>query len=335
MTAHGSGLGQSPDPLVQRHDGIFLDLDGVVYIGAESVPGAVEAIAALDAPVAFLTNNATRTAAEVAGHLRSFGLTLGDDAVVTAGQVVAALVRDAVGQGAPVLLAGAAGMRAALEECGLRVVTSAADAPAAVVQGGVDDVRWSELAEASYAVAAGVPWYASNPDLTFPTPRGLAPGNGAMVHAVRLATGAEPVVAGKPGRPIYDEARRRTGAAAPLMVGDRLDTDIDGAIGAEVASMAVLTGVTTLQDVAAAPPGHRPTYVALDLGALHEPHPAVAVEETAARCGEAVVELADGRIVRTSGAPGSVTTLRAAVALAWSVADASGVSPRLDGMMDP
>lgn len=317
----GAGLSATSSPLASVHDLVLLDLDGVVYVGPDAVPHAAETIGLLATPVAFLTNNATRSADEVAQHLRSFGLELDDTAVVTAGQVVADLVLDEVGEGAKVLLAGATGMRAALEDRGLVVVTSAEDDPRAVVQGGVIDVRWSELAEASFAVSAGVPWFASNPDTTFPTPRGLAPGNGAFVQAVALATGKAPVVAGKPSTPIFDEARRRTGASNPVMVGDRIDTDIDGAIAAGIDAMVVLTGVTTLADLLELPSGSRPSYVAADLRGLAEPHPEVVVHGPRATCGDASAEIADGRIQVSGVESDSVPGLRALVALAWQARD--------------
>ena len=321
----GVGLSSTSAPLASAHDLVMLDLDGVVYVGPDAVPHAAETVAQLSTPVAFLTNNATRSARDVAEHLRSFGLDLEDDAVVTAGQVVADLVLREIGEGARVLLAGADGMRAALEERGLVVVVSAEDDPRAVVQGGVIDVRWSELAEASFAVAAGVPWFTSNPDTTFPTPRGLAPGNGAFVQAVAMATGQQPVVAGKPSGPIFDEARRRTGAASPVMVGDRIDTDILGAIGAGIDAMVVLTGVATLADVLDLAPGHRPSYVSADLRGLAQPHPEVVVDGSRATCGDAVAEAIDGHLTVTGGAPDSVCGLRALVALAWESRDRGDV----------
>jgi len=317
----GSELSTSVTPLVSAHDLVMLDLDGVVYVGPDPVDHAVATITSLGVPVSYLTNNATRSAREVAEHLRSFGLDLQDAAVVTAGQVVAEMVHAAVGDGARVLLAGADGMRQALEERGLVVVASADDAPRAVVQGGVIDVRWSELAEASYAVAAGVPWFASNPDQTFPTPRGLAPGNGAFVQAVALATGGRPVVAGKPGTPVYDEARRRTGASRPVMVGDRPDTDIDGAIAADVESLLVLTGVCTLADLAALPSGRRPSYVAADLRGLLEPHPTVVLDADRATCADAVARVDGDRVLLEQGQADTLAGLRAVVALAWATRD--------------
>ncbi len=333
MTSAATGLATSDRALRDTHDAAFLDLDGVVYVGEEAVPGAVDALNSLSIPIAFLTNNATRTASDVAEHLRSFGLSLTDDAVVTAGQVVSSQIVADLGAGVRVLLAGADGMRLALEEAGLQVVTSMDDGPVAVVQGGVVDVRWSELAEASYAVSAGLPWYASNPDLTFPTPRGLAPGNGAMVQAVQLATGATPIVAGKPGRLIYDQAKVRLGSpSCPLMIGDRLDTDIDGAIGADVSSLMVLTGVNDVADLFAAPPGHRPDYVAADLVGLSQVHPPVEVEGQSAVCDGVSATFSNG-VVEVDGAPTDVRSLRAAVQLAWSIRDASGIGVGAGGTL--
>ena len=332
MTSAGS-LASTDRALCDVHDAILLDLDGVVYVGDHAVPGAVEALNSLTIPMSFLTNNATRTAADVADHLRSFGLRLEDDAVVTAGQVVSAQIAADLGRGARVLLAGADGMRRALEADGHVVVTSMDEAPIAVVQGGVVDVRWSELAEASYAIAAGLPWYASNPDLTFPTPRGLAPGNGAMVQAVQLATGATPVVAGKPARMIYDQARERMGSPArPLMVGDRLDTDIDGAIAAGVSSLVVLTGVNDLADVFAADSGHRPDYIAADMAALAVAHPPVQVDGTSAVCGGVTAEVRGG-VIEVDGTSTDFCSLRAAVELAWSIRDASGENVGVGGTL--
>jgi len=315
------------------HDAVFFDLDGVVYVGPHAVPGAVDAIEALTCPVAFLTNNASRSASDVADHLRSFGLTLDDAAVVTSAEVVAGRIVKDVGAGARVLVAGGAGMHRAIEDAGLTVVTSAADDPAAVVQGGVDDVRWSELAEVSYAVAADVPWYASNPDLTFPTARGLAPGNGAMVQAVQTVTGGAPVVAGKPGRLIYDTARERLRAQNPLMVGDRLDTDIDGAIAAGTRSLMVLTGVNDLLDAFAVPAGRRPDFIAADLTGLAAIHAPVQVHGDRAVCADAVATVSGG-IVDIEGGPGELAALRAAVQLAWSWRDASDVIARPGGTLD-
>ncbi len=216
--------------------------------------------------LAYVTNNALRTPDAVAAHLTELGIPAQAGDVITSAQAVARLIADQVPQGSRVLVVGGEGLRVALRERGLVPVESADDDPAAVVQGyGGPELPWGRFAEASYAVARGVPWFASNTDLTIPSGRGIAPGNGAAVEVVRIATGAEPQVAGKPLPPMHRETILRTGAERPLVVGDRLDTDIEGAFNGGVDSLLVLTGVTDGAQLLSAPPHHRPTYVDADL----------------------------------------------------------------------
>lgn len=272
-------VGGSAEPLVTRYDCALLDLDGVLYVGPDAVPGAPEAVAAARAAgmrVAFVTNNASRTPETVAAHLTALGMVAAAGDVVTSAQAAAALVSAAVPPGSAVLVVGGDGLGAALVERGLRPVNSLAEGPAAVVQGFSPDVGWRLLAEGTYAVRAGLPWIASNLDVTVPTARGLAPGNGALVGVIAAATGQWPIAAGKPETPLYEEAVRRTGARHPIVVGDRLDTDIEGANRASTPSLLVLTGVTTAADLVLAQPPLRPTYVAVDIRTgLLEPHPPV------------------------------------------------------------
>jgi HAD superfamily hydrolase (TIGR01450 family) len=206
------GLGSSDRPLCEVYDLGMLDLDGVIYVGSEAVPGAVDAIATARRAgmrLAFLTNNASRPAGDVAEHLRELDVEAEESDVVTAAQAVAHLVADAVPAGSAVLLVGGEGLQVPLEGRGLRCVTSLAEDPVAVVQGFHPDVGWRALAEAAYAIESGLPWFASNTDLTIPTSRGIAPGNGSLVQAVGNATGATPTVAGKPERALFDEALGR------------------------------------------------------------------------------------------------------------------------------
>lgn len=271
----------SPSPqadgpaLVDGYDAVLLDLDGVVYVGPAAVPGAREAIDAVRARghrVAYLTNNASRPAAVVAAHLRELGITLDDGDVVTAAQAAAKMVADHVEPGAAVLVVGGEGLIVALRDVGLRPVSTYGDAPTAVVQGFSPDVGWRLLNEGVQAVRAGLPWVASNLDLTIPTDTGIAPGNGLLVEVIRRVTGREPMVAGKPERPLVDEAVRRIGADRPLLVGDRLDTDITAAHRYGCDSLLVLTGVTSRADLTAElAAALRPTYVGADLRALLEP----------------------------------------------------------------
>jgi glycerol-1-phosphatase len=255
---------------------VVCDLDGVVYRGPTAVPGAVEALSALDVPVLYATNNASRPPAEVAEHLRRLGLPCAPDAVATSSQAGAWLLRERVEDGSQVLAVGGEGVGLALEEAGLRPV-SPDDAVntvrvAAVLQGYGPGVRATDLAEAAYAIQAGALWVATNTDSTLPTDRGVAPGNGSLVGAVANAVGRGPdVVAGKPAPPLYLLCAERLGVepAAILAVGDRLDTDIEGAVAAGIDSLLVLTGVDDLAACLTAPAGRRPTWVAPDLAALH------------------------------------------------------------------
>jgi hypothetical protein len=141
----------------------------------------------------------------------------------------------------------------------------------AVLQGLSQDLGWRDLAEACVAIRAGALWVACNVDATLPTERGLLPGNGALVAAVAAATDAHPLIAGKPARPLMDDAIRATAATHPLAIGDRLDTDIAGATNAGIDALLVLTGVSTPADLLAAPPDQRPRYVAADLHSVRTP----------------------------------------------------------------
>ncbi|MYW69569.1 HAD-IIA family hydrolase [Streptomyces sp. SID8379] len=309
--------------LSEAYDTALLDLDGVVYAGGRAIDHAVESLAvARDGGMglAYVTNNALRTPDAVAAHLSELGIPTVADDVITSAQAVARLISEQVPAGARVLVIGGEGLRVALRERGLEPVESADDDPAAVVQGfGGPDLPWGRFAEASYAVARGVPWFASNTDLTIPSGRGIAPGNGAAVEVVRIATGAEPQVAGKPLPPMHRETILRTGAETPLVVGDRLDTDIEGAFNGGVDSLLVLTGVTDGAQLLAAPPQHRPTYVDRDLRGMLREQPEVVEADGGVRCGEWVASVKDGRL-ELSGDGDVIDGLRALCGAAWGSA---------------
>ncbi|MGA5330299.1 HAD hydrolase-like protein [Streptomyces griseoincarnatus] len=314
------GSGQA---LSEAYDTALLDLDGVVYAGGNAIEHAVPSLAvARDGGMrlAYVTNNALRTPDAVAAHLTELGIPAEAGDVITSAQAVARLIADQVPQGSRVLVVGGEGLRVALRERGLEPVESADDEPVAVVQGyGGPELAWGRFAEASYAVARGLPWFASNTDLTIPSGRGIAPGNGAAVEVVRIATGAEPQVAGKPLPPMHRETILRTGAERPLVVGDRLDTDIEGAFNGGVDSLLVLTGVTDGAQLLAAPPQHRPTYVDADLRGLLTGQPEVVGDGGAFRCGGWTAAAGAGRLeLDGDGAP--VDGLRALCAAAWTAA---------------
>lgn len=266
-------------PLMHAYDCVMLDLDGVVYLGERAIDGVagwLEEARSAGMRVAFVTNNAARTPEQVSAHLTSLGVQAGPTDVVTSAQAAAAALAGLVPAGSPVLVVGGEGLESALVERGLRPVWSADEEPAAVVQGFHPTVGWGLLAEGAYALRRDIPWVVSNTDLTVPTARGIAPGNGTLVRAVAAASGREPtLVAGKPYRPLFDETLQRVGATTPLVVGDRLDTDIAGAVAAGLPSLLVLTGVSRPRDLVAAPPQMRPTYVGRDLGAVTTPQVAL------------------------------------------------------------
>ncbi len=278
-------LKSSTRRLIDAYDSAMLDLDGVVYVGGEAVtgvPALLEQVRRQGMTLAFVTNNAARPPSEVARHLNEIGVAAEPADVVTSAQAAAREVAALVPAGSRVLVVGGQGLVEALQQRGLRPVDSALDDPAAVVQGFHSAVGWSDLAEGAYAVQAGLPWVASNLDTTIPTGRGIAPGNGSLVDAIAAAAGRRPdVVAGKPFRPLFDETVRRISAGRPLVVGDRLDTDIEGAVTCGADSLLLMTGVTDVAALCRAEPGQRPDYVSWTMGGLLQAHPCPESQEGA------------------------------------------------------
>ena len=315
--------------LVDAYDGVLFDLDGVVYLGPVAVPGAPPAIAALrerEVPVGFVTNNAARTPEAVAAHLTELGIPAGTADVVTSAQAGAQLLRRDLPAGAKVLAVGGDGVRQALAEVGLTGVGSADDEPVAVLQGYGVDLTWQDLIEATVAIHHGARWVATNDDPTRPTDRGLVPGNGAAVAAVRVAVPIDPEVAGKPYRPLLDVTVARLGASRPLFVGDRLDTDIAGAVNAGLDGMLVLTGSHGAADLLTASKGSRPTHLGYDVGALLRPVLEVELTHDTARCGSVTARVVDSGLVLDGEAPTGVAdrvaATWAAAHLAWQAQDA-------------
>jgi HAD superfamily hydrolase (TIGR01450 family) len=255
--------------LVQEHDCLLLDLDGTVFRGAEPTTGAVETLATVRARVLFVTNNASRGPGEVAEHLNAMGFAAKPDDVATSAQSAVRLLANQLSSGSKVLIVGTDALGAEVRMAGLTPVRQWSDGPVAVVQGHSPQTSWPDLAEAALAIRAGALWVAANVDLTLPSERGLLPGNGSMVAALRAATDREPQVAGKPQPTLLRDALARGNFQAPLVVGDRLDTDIAGANAAELPSLMVLSGVSTAEDMLRAATGQRPDYVATDLRSLY------------------------------------------------------------------
>ncbi|RBO82914.1 HAD superfamily hydrolase (TIGR01450 family) [Nocardia puris] len=267
------------DRLRDRYGALLLDLDGTLYRGPVVVDGAPEALAGGDGQrLVYVTNNASRGPGAVAAHLAELGYPATTDDVVTSAQAAARLLAERLAPGADVLVVGTDDLVAEVDAVGLRPVRRFNGVvPAAVVQGHSPQTAWPDLAEAAYALRADALWVAANTDRTLPNERGLAPGNGSMVAALRAASDREPLVAGKPYAPLLEDALTRAGTRAALVVGDRLDTDIEGAWRVGLDSLLVLTGVSTLEELATAPDERIPTYVAESLDALNHP-PAVDAE---------------------------------------------------------
>lgn len=310
----------SDRPLSEAYDVALLDLDGVVYVGRRPVPRAAESLAKARAAgqrLAFVTNNASRTPAAVVALLAEVGVPSSPEDVVTSAQAAARLLSERLPAGAKVLVVGGSALRVALYDRGLRPVSVAAERPAAVVQGFSPDLGYGLLAEGGKAVARGALFVGSNGDTTIPGEDGPPkPGNGALLRVIQAATGVEPIVTGKPELPLHREAVLRTGAERPLVVGDRLDTDIEGAHNGGADSLLVLTGVTGPLGLLTAPPNRRPTYVAQDLTGLLVPHPQVNRDGDADRCGGWTARRV-GDTVELDGAGDPFDGLRALAAASW------------------
>jgi glycerol-1-phosphatase len=313
--------------LAEDYDVLLFDLDGVVYIGGTAIPGAPEALAQAKragAHVAYVTNNASRTPAAVAELLEGMGAPVTEADVVTSAQAAARLLAERLPAKSKVLVIGATALRLAVRERGLIPVSSASDNPAAVVQGYGPGIDYTRLAEGGLAVRAGALFVATNTDSTLPGPRGTQPGNGSFVKVIENATGVAPLVAGKPEPPLHRESVIRTGAKRPLVIGDRLDTDIEAAFNAGADSLLVFTGVDNPRSAVLAPRHRRPTYLAEDLAALLHPYPEVRTEALTATCGDWTATAAGDGTLTLNGDGDPIDGLRALTAAAWAVSDATG-----------
>jgi HAD superfamily hydrolase (TIGR01450 family) len=254
--------------LARQHDCLLLDLDGTVFRGHAPTDGAVKTLAGVECRSLFVTNNATRSAAQVADHLCDLGFTAAPEDVVTSAQSAALMLSQRVPPGAKVLVVGTDALAGEVTAVGLSPVRTFAEDPVAVIQGLSQTIGWPDLAEAALAIRSGALWVATNLDATLPTERGLLPGNGSLVAALRTATGTAPLVAGKPAPVLMYDALARGDFRTPLVVGDRLDTDIAGANAADLPSLMVLTGVNSARDAVFAVPEERPTFIGGDLRSL-------------------------------------------------------------------
>jgi HAD superfamily hydrolase (TIGR01457 family) len=255
--------------LAERYDCILFDLDGVLYRGEDAVPSAPTTLAELRGrgvrPV-FLTNNSSRTPLQVAEKLRAIGIEAEPGEVVTSALATAELLAERGGGRAFVI--GQDGVREALTEAGIAILDGEPEEADLVVVGYDGGATYGSLKRASLLVQRGARLVATNADGSYPAADGLWPGAGALLAVITTTTGAEPEIVGKPFAPLFEAGRRRGGGGRALVVGDRLDTDIEGAARLGWDSMLVLTGVSGREDVERL--GIHPTVVAEDVAALLE-----------------------------------------------------------------
>ncbi|MBY0443187.1 MAG: HAD-IIA family hydrolase [Mycobacteriaceae bacterium] len=314
--------------LAQEYDCLLVDLDGTVFHGQRPIDGAAQSLAELPGRALFITNNASRSAAEVAEHLGTCGVSATKDDVVTSAQVAASVLAKQLPAGSPVLIVGTQSLADEIAGVGLRPVRRWADKPVAVVQGHSPATGWPDLAEATLAIRAGALWVATNTDPTLPSELGLLPGNGSMVAALRTSTDTEPQVVGKPSPMLVRDALARGDFRAPLVIGDRLDTDIACANAAGLPSLMVLTGVCSVWDAIAAEPAFRPTYLAADLRCLHRdagqlavaPQPAWHVEI----CGRTLT--VSGHLASAESGDDGLSIIRAVAWAVWNAAPDATIS---------
>jgi HAD superfamily hydrolase (TIGR01450 family) len=321
----------SAEPLIAGYDGVVCDLDGVVYRGADAVPGAPEALRDMvtrGIKVVYATNNASRVPSEVAAQVASLGAPATASDVVSSAQAGAARLAHELEAGAAVLALGGEGVVEALRDAGLTPVSLdetdgrlGHDVVAAVLQGFGKELRVRDFETAARFLTTGLPWVATNDDATLPLPWGQSPGNGAYIDLLAAALRRRPDVVGKPHPPLYDLALDRLGSRADrtLAVGDRIATDIVGAEASGLDSAWVLTGVDRPSDLVVS--GSSPTYVVSSLAQLLQPYAAPVPEGGAWRCGAAQVTRTDGtlRVERGSAAP--IEVVRAGLAALLTLRD--------------
>lgn len=262
--------------LADSFDGLLIDLDGVVWVGREFVPGAVEALRELlgaGKELAFVTNNPARPPAAYAERLGAAGVEIAPERIVTAGVVTARLAAEAAGAGGSAFVIGAPDFKEMVEgSAGPALLDGEAGRRAdVVVVSGHRDFDYEELLTATLALQGGAALLATSRDPTLPMPGGAWPGTGAILAAVETASGKTAEIGGKPERHLFEMALEAIGqgtetAGRVAMVGDRIASDIDGGRRAGLETILVLSGAGSREEAAAADPP--PDHVVDDLAAL-------------------------------------------------------------------
>ncbi len=305
----------------REFDVLLADLDGVVYEGTRAISGAAEAIGELSkagVSIGYVTNNSSRRPEAIAEQLAGFGVNVSPDDIIGSGKTGVELLATLIPAGSKVLVVGGEGLRARVLEGGFEIAASSDDKPAGVIQGFAPDVSWKDLAEAAYSIQNGAKWVATNQDWTLPQEKGMAPGNGTLVSAVHTAVGELPLVAGKPESAIFNAAVKHFQTKSPLFIGDRIDTDITGANRAGIASVLVMTGVSTRKEVLGIKAEGRPNFIIGSLAELLKPYDEPKKTKRGFCCKGVEVELLGNRVMVSQGDPQSIGALRAACAVIYA-----------------
>lgn len=304
-----------------NYDTLLCDLDGVIYEGTNSIAFASETVNALaqqGISIGYVTNNSSRRPETISEQLASFGIMTDPGNIIGSAKTAVDILLRLIPTGSKVLVVGGEGLRSRVLEAGFQIVSKSDDSPLGVIQGFDPSVAWTDLAEASYAIANGAKWVATNQDWTIPREKGIAPGNGTLVSAVHTAVGQLPIFAGKPEPAIYKTAAEHFGAENAIFVGDRLDTDIRGANRAKMDSVLVMTGISQRKEALGAKPEDRPTFIIGSLDELLSPYDQPKKTKRGFACKDAEVELLGNKVLVTFGDPKSMGALRAACAVIYS-----------------
>ncbi|NQU29300.1 MAG: HAD-IIA family hydrolase [Anaerolineae bacterium] len=250
------------DQLSPKIKALILDMDGVLWRADEAIGDLVrnfEAITARGLKVSLATNNSTRNSADYVQKLASFGVNLDESQVFNCSEVLAVILKEKFPKGGEVYIVGGSGLAEVLTRHGFTPYTAEENdlppaleknSPVAVVSGLDIGINYKKLAQATLLIRAGVPYYATNPDNTYPSTFGQLPGAGSIIAALTAATGVDPIVAGKPEPYLFNLAMQQMGVSPEetLVVGDRLETDILGGRNAGCKTALVLTGVATREE---------------------------------------------------------------------------------------
>ncbi len=259
------------DPAKLRSVKAFIiDMDGVLYVGQEPLPGAQAFLNHLEeqhTPFVLATNNSTLTPAQYVSKLESMGIAVKEEHILTSAQATAMYVSGMAAPTTRVYVIGEIGLVTAVKEQGLSI---GADGVDFVVVGLDFDLTYEKLRTATMAIRAGAAFVGTNPDTTLPSEDGLIPGNGAILAALEAATGVAPLIVGKPEPILLRLAIEKLGVAAECtaIVGDRLETDILGGRRVGLVTILVLTGISNQDELRTS--SLKPNLVFPNIGSLHE-----------------------------------------------------------------